>query len=216
MRKVLIKLLAFLLCALLISGGVAACGSNGEGDRAEGPPADIVFGDIDADIGDLLDLGGMSWLVLDVHDGKALLIGEYVLDQQAYHPVRDDITWEESRIRQYLNEEFYNSTFTETEKARIIETRNPNNDNTDYGTSGGNETSDLVFLLSTEEAQLYFTDSESRIGYTPDGVPKWWWLRTPGMYSVSASCVFGDGNILHLGNFVSYSLGIRPALWIYL
>ena len=61
-------------------------------------------------------------------------------------------------MRKYLNGEFYES-FSEADRARIIEVTNLNNDNPWYGTSGGNPTTDRIFLLSIDEVLQYFGDS---------------------------------------------------------
>lgn len=64
-------------------------------------------------------------------------------------------------MRTYLNGEFYNS-FSDADRERIIKVTNQNNDNPWYGTSGGNPTTDKVFLLSIDEVVKYFGDSGQR------------------------------------------------------
>ena len=121
--------------------------------------------------------GGYNWRVLDVQDGMALLLSENVLEKRGYHEpnveitlenmmtshslnqyLKKGITWENSTLRQYLNNEFYNK-FSSKEKTQIAETRLVNNNNPWYGTDGGNDTTDKIFLLSIEEVVKYFGDS---------------------------------------------------------
>ena len=112
-------------------------------------------------------------------------------------------------------------------------------DNPYYGTDGGNDTSDKVYLLSISEASNagygfnsnYRTESKTReaknteyaktcgaytstsSSYNGNG---YWWLRTPGGYGSYASSVnyYGYGND-HYNNFVIYTdVGVRPALHI--
>ena len=103
---------------------------------------------------DVLEFGGIDWLVLDVKDGKALIISDNVLFSTTYGKK----TWEACTLRAYLNESFYQG-FTESDRARILPTTLKNPDNQWYGAAGGNDTNDYIFLLSIEEAVEYFGDS---------------------------------------------------------
>jgi len=106
-------------------------------------------------VGSMIDFGGHKWLVLDVQGSNALIISEQILEQRDYH----GFYWEKCSLRSYLNGEYYNNKFTAEEKARIIETRNSNPPNPWYGTTGGAETIDKIFLLSLDEVVKYFGDS---------------------------------------------------------
>jgi len=66
--------------------------------------------------------------------------------------------WSECSLRGWLNGEFY-SGFSAEEKSRILSTNVVNNVNPWYGTDGGQDTVDHVFLLSIEEVVEYFGDS---------------------------------------------------------
>jgi len=119
-------------------------------------------------------------------------------------------------LRQYLNGEFFENTFTAAEKARIATTQVKNDDNQWQGTAGGNDTTDKVFLLSLEEVVKYFGDSGElanwpgfvwvmadqydsvRVACTQSGRVSWWWLRSPGYFSSWAVRVLGDGRV-HVG-----------------
>jgi hypothetical protein len=70
---------------------------------------------VDAD--DVIEFGNRNWLVLEVHENHALLITEstYIIDQGRYNNLRGGITWAGSTMRQYLNNEFFDS-FSETER----------------------------------------------------------------------------------------------------
>lgn len=95
------------------------------------------------------------WRVLAIEDGKALLLSEYVLDQINYHSVKENVTWETSDLRKWLNGEFYNDSFNVDEKDRIIEAELDNPENDFSGASGGEKTSDFCFVLSMEEIEEY-------------------------------------------------------------
>jgi hypothetical protein len=120
--------------------------------------------------GDEYDFGDYTWQVLDVQDSKALIITKDIIDLRAINEENVDIsnpdtaylseyvTWENCTLRAWLNKEFYEG-FNVQERERILETLNKNNDNPWYGTDGGNDTKDKIFLLSIEEVVEYFGDS---------------------------------------------------------
>jgi hypothetical protein len=125
----------------------------------------VTFGSYEQD-GNYLDGSeDIEWLVVDIQDGKALLLSRYALEVMAYNEEDGDTTWETSSIRAWLNDTFYNEAFTSDEQAAIALTANENpdsynlwkNDGWDnYGADGGNETEDYVFLLSYMEVYSYF------------------------------------------------------------
>ena len=99
-----------------------------------------------------------------------------------------------------------------------------NEDNSENGTSGGNDTEDKVFLLSEKEAETLFSNDEERIAkateyaeksgvYVNEKKAAWWWLRSPGSSSRRAAGVLDDGWIFVDGYYVdSNDAGVRPAL----
>ena len=170
-------------------------------------------------VGDILRFGIyedkiIEWLVLDKKDSKALVISKDVLFEKAYDDMGSSVTWETCTLRSYLNNDFYNLVFTEEEKKLIAKSKIENPDNPDYGTEGGNDTEDYIFLLSIEEANRYFkTDKDRDCG-------KQWWLRTPGCRQDCAAYVRSDGRInfdgiyVHRSRDIYYDGGVRPALWL--
>jgi hypothetical protein len=97
--------------------------------------------------------------VLDVQGDKALLITKDVThNYMTYNNSFTNVTWETCTLRKRLNERFLH-TFSEQEQSRIALTTIINEDNQWYGTSGGNNTQDRIFLLSIAEADKYFGNS---------------------------------------------------------
>lgn len=186
----------------------------------------IKFGSYEQDNNISNGAEAIEWQVLDVQDGKALVISKYALDAQPYNEDWVDITWEDCTLRQWLNDDFYNSAFTAEEKANIIETTVVNEDNPDYGTEGGNNTSDNIFLLSISEAEEYFASDSQReckptsyavVGgaYESSNGNCWWWLRSPGYTQYGAADVRNGGSVSEPGDYVTNDIGaVRPALWI--
>ncbi|MCL2087565.1 MAG: DUF6273 domain-containing protein [Oscillospiraceae bacterium] len=220
--------LAFVACDNNVGGGTAGGGNNTGGGNSntqtipipnlpqieENPVSD--FEHSATNIGDIIEFGDYNWRVLDIQNGKALIISEDVIEYRPYHNEYIDVTWENSDLRAYLNGEFYNS-FSEPDKARVPETTVINNDNPEYDTPGDNDTTDKVFLLGIDEANIYFANESSRICLDTNGEPAWWWLRSPGDGSYTAAYVRHGGLVNDYGHIV-YSGngdgGVRPALWL--
>ena len=118
----------------------------------------LLGGGAKPEVGDIIEFGGYEWRVLEVRDGKALILSDEVLDLRKYNDDYSEVTWESCDLRRYLNSDFYNS-FKKTEQKRIKESRITNSDNPYYGTIGGRDTDDKVFLLSLDEVVKYFGDS---------------------------------------------------------
>ena len=166
----------------------------------------------------------IEWIVMKKEGNQVLLLSKYVLDAKPYNEEFEDVTWETSDIRQWLNNEFYTTAFNKTEKAKIQTSLTKNEDNSKYGTSGGNDTEDKVFLLSEKEAETLFSNDDERIAkvtgyaeksgvYVNEEKVAWWWLRSPGRYSSSAAVVGSDGWVYGDGSIVSGAYdGVRPAL----
>jgi len=195
--------------------------------------------DANTNVGDIVRFGNFDWRVLDVQDGKALILTEQVIEDRPYNVGSEvDITWAESNLRRYLSEEFYNK-FTATERALIAETQLTTADNPRFGTKGGNPTTDRIFLLSLEEVVQYMGSGQIPAGtnnsisdqynseriahlgegasnFAGNGAAPWWWrLRSPGNMQVRTMEVMYDGTISLVGRPANIiGPGIRPAMWI--
>ncbi|MCL2052823.1 MAG: DUF6273 domain-containing protein [Oscillospiraceae bacterium] len=113
-------------------------------------------------IGSVIQFGGYNWRVLDIQNNAALIITENVIEKRAYHNKLENITWADCDLRKYLNGEFL-SNFSPFEIAKIIPVPNLNPNNPWWGTNGGAETTDRVFLLSLQEVCRYFGDSRVQL-----------------------------------------------------
>lgn len=150
----------------------------------------------------------LKWRVLKKQENKALLITEGIVVDKAYNENGEKATWENCTLRKWLNEDFYNDTFTEEEKELIKMTTLSNPDNPEYGTDGGNDTEDKVFLLSIQEQQEYFDSNEGR------AIGDWWWLRSPGQTAYGAAGIGTTGFTHKFGIGTGDSNGVRPSLWM--
>lgn len=85
----------------------------------------------------------IDWLVLDVQDGKALLISRYALDCVRYNREYEDTTWSRCSLSTWLTWTFLQTAFTSSEQDVILTTAVDNSKsqgNSRYSTDGGSNT----------------------------------------------------------------------------
>lgn len=196
----------------------------------------------DFKIGSIISFGSYDWRILNIQNNAALIITEDIIEQRSYHDNRKDTTWADCELRSYLNGEFYDK-FSEYDKSRIVPVINKNSDNPWYGSNGGEDTRDNIFLLDIEDTVCkYFGDSSKvlqnrkknqrywfqakdenngkRIArYQGETWGSWWWLRVPGRNNRVAVYIHGNGDVGINGNPIlrldgDIRGGVRPALWL--
>lgn len=190
----------------------------------------------------------IKWRVLENADGQLFLLSDQNLDVFEYHKENESVTWEKSTMRSWLNgygasentggdsgidytsDNFISAAFSEKERAAVADTKVVNDDNPDYNTEGGNDTTDKIFLLSIDEAvdRNYFPMlSSNRFSTNTDyvagggktggymngsGDGDRWWLRSPGFDNSMAAYIEDDGGDIFEGNPVNYgAAAVRPA-----
>ena len=203
----------------------------------------ITFGSYEQDNNTENGKEPIEWLVLSNTGKELFVVSKYALDCRPYNfEYTTQITWEECALRKWLNDEFYNAAFSDADKKLIKTTLVKNSDNPEYGTSGGNDTKDKIFLLSMEDMintkygfsseyteqdiarrcapTAYAVDQGLYLNYntmlkTSAGeYPCYWWLRTRGGLGDRATLVEIGGNVNTVGPWVSNRYGVRPALYI--
>ena len=197
----------------------------------------------------------IKWRVLNVHGDDALLVADKGLDDQKYSNASARVTWETCTMRSWLNgydssvnrhgtdyssKNFINTAFTLSERSAIKTIEVVNEDNISFGTEGGNNTSDKIFLLS--ENEVYNSSTALSYGFiknssTHDEARRCksstyakatgvhsdtdtsyigdcdWWLRSPGYGAYYAAYVNYDGYVYTNGGDVdSDCYAVRPAL----
>ncbi|MBE6574428.1 MAG: hypothetical protein E7652_08575 [Ruminococcaceae bacterium] len=184
----------------------------------------ITFGAYEQDNNTSNGMEAIEWIVLAKEDGKVLVTSKYGLDVKPYNEEYAYVMWEDCTLRKWMNNDFYNTAFSESEKSQIETTYVVNDGNEEYGTTGGNDTNDKVFLLSADEVEEYFNEGEecckpteyckSLDVYTNLSKCRWW-LRTPGINPFYTTYVFANGFISDNGNDVDNGdSAVRPAMWI--
>ena len=171
----------------------------------------------------------LRWIVL-VHSGsKALLIAEKGLRCDTFMHEEDfdrGCDWEDSRIREWLNGEFYLIGFSREEKRMIVRCATETGDEPGH-LDGKSAVYDRVFLLSDAEASVFFpSDAARRISGTPDSVSifsfrhdrekgDWWWLRSAADSPANICCVDPDGAVDRKGCWVHSTVcAVRPAILV--
>ncbi len=186
----------------------------------------------------------IKWRILDESNGTALILCEMLIDSQDYNYTRQTVNgvyannYAESSIREWLNNNFYNTAFNSLQKQLIELTTVDNSAATTDSTS--NEyacanTEDNVFLLSYQDvlntsygfSSSYSTDTArqkkttdyaqcqgayiySGGSYDGNGC---WWLRSPSSRnSYTAPIVYGDGDSGSYRNVYITGGGVCPAL----
>ncbi len=195
----------------------------------------------------------VEWRILSPSSG--LLLSEFILDSQPnsntmYKDENGDYfmdpectvyanNYPESSIRKWLNEDFYNTSFSETQKSKILSTVLDNSAFDDsYSQYDCVSTTDNVYLLSWNDvtnnaygfSSKYSDHDVSRITQGSDyakcqGLSVYnmttfeeyigystWKLRSPGNYENATTAVGYDGYVSRFENVSKVQVGIRPAL----
>lgn len=192
----------------------------------------------------------IQWIVLDPEEGLVLsktiidsqpysekLYEGYIDSDECYNDVENTFyanNYSTSSIREWLNDDFYNTAFSDFEKECISTSELENNAfDIAYGRYNSVTTYDNVFLLSFNEA------NNSAYGFNGSGASLssgssdyarcnglWvndengmspWFLRTAAEFSACACSVGTDGDVdtSDDGMVSSNELGVRPALRVF-
>ena len=193
----------------------------------------VFFGHYEQDNNEENGKEAIEWLVLDRQGEDLLLISLYGLDCQLYHADRGWAAshsqnrtvfayWSMCTLRPWLNEEFLQAAFSEEEQERILLTKVAAIENPFYHALPGADTEDKVFLLSFDEADMYFASNGERICWPTEyakekgsNAPCWWWLRTSGNSASFAVCIGDLGDTYFEGLSVDAAdCAVRPAVWV--
>ncbi len=180
----------------------------------------------------------IKWRVLQNNGSTLFVVADRGLDCKDYNEEYKSITWENCTLRSWLNGTFYNAAFSSAEQGAVVSQTVINEDNPDYGTEGGNDTRDNIYLLSIGEVtdpsygfcEDYSTDSVSRrvqasnyahaMGvYTNPSTDYqgncWGCLRSPGINTGFYAVVCSNGEVDRSGNNVDIKGdAVVPALHI--
>lgn len=170
---------------------------------------------VESDNSDSYKVEPIEWRVLDVRNGKALLITQWLIDCRGYGDIESWLNNES--LYSWLNGSFLNEGFSDEERKAISDA--------DDGYR--------VFCLNTAEAEKYFNGKEDRMAAPTDyaadknsrvsnnltltdGSPTgWWWLSSISEDGFSRVYVYEDGSIDYNGlDPTDDGVCVRPAMWI--
>lgn len=177
----------------------------------------IEFGEIEQD-GDFQNgKEKIEWYILNETSEDMLLISKDIILTLPYSVYYDTPTYEKSTIRYYLNSEFFNNSFTEEEKERILTINVENNYDNEFGIWCGNNTSDKVSILSAKEYEKYYdiVKNAELTKYLSDvNIFNAYWLRDMGYTKHDAKYIDING-IFNLGFYIDGErMGVRPIICI--
>lgn len=196
----------------------------------------IYFGAYEPEGYKTYSLTPIPWRVLAKNGDYALLLSEYLLEEHKTFSERS-FYWDDSEMRTWLNDYFYECAFTEKEKASIQamftekyldaarlseeelqaareELSEAEFEDLQASLEASVGTLDNVFFLSAEEAEGLFSGNEDRLARPIDdqesSIASMWWLRSFDEGKGHGRCagyVDGNGKINSAGKYAVWSTG---------
>lgn len=174
----------------------------------------------------------ITWNILNNSNGTTLIVADKILDSQEWHHIAPPFnqykgfeqTYENSYVRSFLNDAFYNTAFDSASQQLIQVTTVANGEDSTKSSGNPNicaDTKDRVFLLSYQEANAYIQDQTARkrkvtayaVSQGADrGIQSfgYWWMRS--VTSIGKVCSYCDTGTFQQYNMSYTSAGIVPAL----
>ena len=154
-----------------------------------------------AQVGDTVDFGEYSWIVLGKDETQLLLIlktieEDSVFGPHAYGERQGSALWADSGLRTYLNTEAID-TFADAEQNALVTMTHAPADNVKYQTDGGPATEDRIRIPDIEEAVRYM---EEKLFSGPEADV---WLSSPGHGDGTSSFLTKSGQLMEYGNDVA-------------
>ena len=170
----------------------------------------------------------LTWRVMEKGGDSLLLMSDQIIDTHVYSDVEEDVTWETSAIRKWLNSEFLASAFTPAELACLEVSEVKAEASSGFPeTPQGSDTKDRAWLMSVKEASRYQLDEQKRqpkatarvkklfgISWLSDNYKTFFWLRTMGRSNREATYVaapnphiMSDGDSAYF-----YEFGVVPMI----
>ena len=151
-------------------------------------------------IGDIFKVADLEWKILDITEHGYVCIAEKLPDNMTFGSNND---WKSSKIRKYLNGEFYKKLVAEIGECNIIEFERDLlslDGQTEYGTC-----KDFVSIISLDEYRKYRALLPNEKYY--------WWTLTPDSTKCNDDSswirvVCPSGGID--GHYYGYYYGVRP------
>lgn len=217
------RLLSIMLMVIMLIG-VAAADNSQEQSFVVGSV--YVFGSYEQDNNHDNGTEPIEWIVLQTDGTKTLLISKHILDCQPFAASKENVTWENSSIRAWLNGDFLAAAFSPAEQAAIVLTESANtaeHGNAEWPAIEWSNTQDRIFLMSYHDGTVFYPEKNDRRAAPTEyakaqGASVFmsghadYWTRSWGKETYDACKV----NIY--GDFSTYEVtakqGVRPMLWL--
>ncbi len=165
-----------------------------------------------AKAGDKVAFGVHNWKVLRKEGSLALLIcyspsASSPYGHVPYHSSYEEVSWEDSSLRKYLNSTVLQEEFTELEQNAMAEMVYTPAGNEKFGIEGSRTVRDKIRILDLEEATMFPGI------FTKPGVDSW--LCSPGHDRKTAAVMTAGGTILRAGDLVNDdSISVCPVILV--
>lgn len=106
----------------------------------------------------------IEWYVINKNDSEVVLLSKDCIDAKIFNKGYNPVTWADSDVRKWLNDDFYKTAFNATEKGKIVATPLADEGNPlHFSSMRSEDTNDKVYLLSFTEARNYFNYQPANI-----------------------------------------------------
>lgn len=159
-----------------------------------------------------------KWYVLENNGETVTLIAEFDL-KHAFDSGKEPRTWADCELRTWLNTDFLTETFYKYEQDLLARPILPSEDS-GYGTKGGADTVDQVYILSAKEVNDYkdvlnASDDQGEPLQIYNAGAHGWILRTPGAVENGVATVDQGGRINYYGYLQSSTQPrVRPVVQV--
>lgn len=102
----------------------------------------------------------VEWIILKIDDNydSAILISKFILDCYPFNGFSENVTWENSSLRNHMNSAMLSEMFNESELACILPTFLLNSPNIFNGAYSGGPTYDYIFIPGIDEMIAFFSN----------------------------------------------------------
>lgn len=168
----------------------------------------------------------LEWEILNINKDGALLWSTKCIDTFQFSEGRTNFGWHKSYIRNWLNNDFMKTAFSEEEQLFIQKVKLESNINPTSMMKQMVETIDQIFILDLADFEKYNINCSClKSKATPYAKRKGinclaqldaqYWLRSPGNTMNTQMFVDEYGKCDVYGNYVhATGKGVRPALWV--
>lgn len=185
----------------------------------------IAFGKYEQDNNTTNGAEDLVWYVLYKEQDKVLLLSKYLVEKMAFDETlklpnteTKPFTYENSTIRKFVNETFYNAAFSEAEKKAIIPLTIAENDAQGVEIA---KSENKVFIPTYEMIEKYVTKSTMKTAETTKHVnpnatystrKMTWWTSSINQTGTESVVISNSGVVSKAA--LSGVLGVRPAIWV--